>query len=108
MAIHCGRELANLTEDMNPNDSEIFYMSWTGVLRGAVITGSEWVLPANFTSVNETENGSVTENGITYSDANSVQVTTTETEGSHTFYNEITASDGRTLRRGFTFAIDNI
>ncbi len=108
MAIHCGRELAVLSEDMNPSDSEIFWMSWTGVLRGAAITGSDWIIPANFTSVNETQNGSVTENNVTYNDANSIQVTTTETEGTHTFYNEITSSDGRTLRRGFTFTVDNI
>lgn len=107
MAIHTGTEPAALTEYMNPNDTDTFWMSWTDKLNGETISTSTWVLPANFTEVSATTNGSVTEDGTTYNDANSVTISTTETKGKHLIFNEITTSASRTIRRGFLITIDS-
>ena len=107
MATHTGTEPAELTEYMNPSDTDTFWMSWTDKLNGETISTSTWILPAGFTEVADTTNGTVTENGTTYNDANSVTLSTTLTKGKHLISNEITTSGSRKIRRGFNVTIDN-
>lgn len=106
MATHTGTAPADLTEYMNPNDTDTFWMSWTDKLNGETISTSTWILPTGFTQVSVTTNGSVTENGTTYTDANSITLSTTLTKGKHLISNEITTSGSRTIRRAFNVTID--
>jgi hypothetical protein len=103
---HTGQSPAALTEYMNPNDTDTFWMSWTDKLNGETISTSTWILPAGFTEVSDTSDGTVTEDGTTYDDANSVTLSTTNTKGKHTIFNEIVTSGGRTIRRGIIITID--
>lgn len=106
MAIHTGDSAIRLTDYMNPNDTEEFWMSWTDKLNGDTISTSTWYLPTNFTSEATQTNQTVTVAGTNYADANSVTVSTTETTGVYKFSNEITTAGGLTLRRSFTVVLD--
>ena len=107
MAVNTGTEPAELTEYMNPNDTDVFWMSWTDKLNGETISTSTWVIPTGFTEVTATTNGSVTEGGVTYNDANSVTLSTTLTKGKHLIHNEVVTSGSRTIRRGFLITIES-
>ena len=73
MAIsHNGKQAPQLPEDMNPGDTDTFYMSWTDKLSGATISSSTWTIPANFTEVSAATNISVTASGTTYENCNSI------------------------------------
>lgn len=107
MAIsHNGKQAPQLPEDMNPGDTDTFYISWTDKLGGATISSSTWTIPANFTEVSAATNISVTARGTTYNDCNSIDLSTTETSGTHLITNNCTFSDGRVIKRSFKVNID--
>lgn len=101
-----GDKATELTEDMNPSDSDTFWMSWTGKLNGESIVASSWVLPDGWTEVSSSTNGSVTEDGVTHTDANSVTVTTTATTGKHILRNQITTAT-RAITRSLVVTVNN-
>ncbi len=99
-----GKTAPTLPESMNGADSDVFWVSWTDKLNGETITpaSSAWNLPTGFTLVDDTEDGTVTDDdGTVYADANSVEITTTETSGTHYISNTIGTSGGRSITRGF-------
>lgn len=107
MAIsHNGKQAPQLPEDMNPGDTDTFYISWTDKLNGATISSSTWTIPANFTEVSAATNISVTASGTTYNDCNSVDLSTTETSGTYKITNNCTFSDGRVIKRSFKITVD--
>lgn len=110
MAIrHNGKSAPELPEAMDPSDDDVFWVSWTDKLNGETIASSTWQVPATFTASNEQENTTVTDDaGVEYADANSVQLSTTETDGRHRITNQITTSGGRTLNRGFYVAVADV
>ncbi len=106
MAVHTGSDPVRLDDSMNPNDEETFWYSWTDKLNSDTISTSTWVLPTGFTETASTTDGSVTVGGVTYNDANSLTVTTTNTDGLYSISNEITTAAGNTWRRTFLINID--
>lgn len=107
MAIsHNGKQAPTLPEDMNPGDTDTFYMSWTDKLNGATISVSAWTIPANFTEVSAATDISVTARGTTYADCNSIDLSTTEASGTYTITNTCTFSDSRVIKRSFKITVD--
>ena len=107
MAVHTGEGTPRLSEFVNPNDIDTFWFSWTDKLNTDTISTSVWIIPTGFTEVSTTINGSVTFDGVTYNDANSIKMSTTLTKGLHTISNEITTAGGNTYRRGVSIVLDS-
>jgi len=107
MAIsHNGKQAPTLPEDMNPGDTDTFYVCWTDKLNGATISGSTWTIPANFTEEGAATNVSPTAGGTTFTDCNSIDLSTSETSGVYTITNNCTFSDARVIKRSFKITID--
>ena len=107
MAVHLGRQAPILSERMNVNDAESFWMCWADKLNGAEITLSEWTLPDGFVQVSHTTNGSVVDDDkVVRLNSNSVTITTTNTDGMHYISNTIETNDNRIITRGFYVVLD--
>ena len=103
---HEGKEAPVLPEEMNPADTDTFYISWTNKLNGAALSSDTWTIPANFTEVSTVSNVSAIEGGTTYTDSNGITLSTTETKGSFLITNNAIFDDGRELSRSFKIIID--
>lgn len=108
VAIHIGEDPADLEEDMNPNDTDRFWVSWTDKLNGDSIESSTWIVPTGFEVEDSGTNQSVIEDGTTYNDANYADISTTLDYGRHLISNEIVTVGGLTWRRGFYVTLDVI
>ena len=104
---HEGKEAPVLPEEMNPADTDTFYISWTEKLNGATLSSDTWTIPTNFTEVSTVSNVSVIEGGTTYADSNGVTLSTTEVEGKFLITNNAIFSDGREVSRSFYIKLDD-
>ena len=107
MAIHNGKRAPRLNEDFNPLDDDAFYVVWTTKLDGDTISSSTWTVPTGWTTSSEQTNQSVTIDGITYTDANAVRLTTINSSGEAYIVNNIVTAAGLSLSRGFYIQIDS-
>lgn len=105
--LHDGKEAPILPEEMNPGDTDTFYVSWTDKLKGATLSSDTWTIPANFTEVSTVSDVSVTENGTTHLNSNGITVSTTETTGKWIITNNAIFSDSREISRSFYIVLDS-
>ena len=103
---HDGKEAPILPEEMNPDDIDTFYVSWTDKLNGATLSSDTWTLPTGFTQVSTVSDVSVVSNGITYLNSNGVTVSTSLTTGKHLLSNNAVFSDGREITRSLYVVLD--
>lgn len=106
MIVHPGTAPQALYERWDPYDIEYVWIAWDGMLDGATISTSTWVLPTGWTLVAAQMAASVTdEDGNTYAAANGALLSTTTTSGRHTISNRTTLSDGRQYERSMIIVV---
>jgi hypothetical protein len=105
--LHEGKEAPILPEEMNPDDTDTFFLCWTKKLNGATLSSDVWELPDNFTLDSSQSNIPVIEDGVTYNDCNAATISTTEESGKFLITNRATFSDGRVVARSFYIVLDS-
>ena len=86
-------------DNLHPEDSDIFAVSWTELLGDEVILTSEWLLPSGWIAINAMTNVTVKVGGELKTNVNMVTLSTVLGSGIHTIQNRITTSSGLTLTR---------
>ena len=97
---HEGAGMPELPYRWDQYDVDVIWFAWDDVLNGSTIQTSTFVIGANWTEVETYQSQSITdEAGTTFSAANGILASTTDTSGIHTISNRVTLSDGRQYER---------
>ncbi len=106
--IHSGLTIPKFAEKWDPDDQNTIWFAWDDVLDGSSISNSVWIIPANWTSIQEYADDSVIDGSVTYLHANGILLSTTETIGTHTITNRVTFADGRRIDRSVKVSIKSL
>ena len=101
-ALHGGLQAPVLEERMEPDDEEIFFVSWAGKLfSDESLVTSEWVLPPEFRETGAAFNEINTCECVDYPSTNVLRMITYAVSGRFLIQNTVTTTRDRTLTRGF-------
>jgi len=108
MITHDSHRTPSFPELWDQGDKEWVWIGWNAILRGASISTSVWTIPAGWTSHATLMDQTVAdEDGITYDNANGIQLSTINTDGLHLIANKVTLDDGRIYERAVRIRVED-